>query len=266
MIYSRAYDEYHATKTFLKNLEIPFILYGSTDQNRLQQIEGNYFLTQNEQLTSLALNHLAEAGHQNIGIMCTGYYPDTARLTAWKTWYQERRGSFREDFIMELGKDWLSTLKNFSYDTTRFVKYFSSITALYCTGDSSLPTLLPHLAKQGIRVPDDLSIVGVNNSYFCQLSDPAITSVEIPMRQHGALLQKSGEPFIRSRRKDYFRFFSHSKSEGTGNFGLPTFSVDAVKVLPVKISGLAVPETKLSMLPKKRLFSITQPKQFGVAR
>jgi len=46
--------------------------------------------------------------------------------------------------------------------------------------------LLKILQRQHVRIPDDISLVGWNNSAFLPFLTPPLTSVEIPTRQMGA--------------------------------------------------------------------------------
>jgi DNA-binding LacI/PurR family transcriptional regulator len=45
--------------------------------------------------------------------------------------------------------------------------------------------LIRHLQAAGIRLPEQLSVVGVDDSEWCSLSSPALTSVRHPLEQMG---------------------------------------------------------------------------------
>ena len=50
-----------------------------------------------------------------------------------------------------------------------------------CYNDDLACQLIPILAKCGLSVPDDISIVSFDNSYLCEIGSPPITSLS-----HGA--------------------------------------------------------------------------------
>lgn len=54
-------------------------------------------------------------------------------------------------------------------------------TAIICYNDDLACQLIPILAKCGLSVPDDISIVSFDNSYLCEIGSPPITSLS-----HGA--------------------------------------------------------------------------------
>jgi LacI family transcriptional regulator len=72
--------------------------------------------------------------------------------------------------------------------TTRLLKSAegSSLTAIICTQDSTALGVVQAAKELGLRVPEDLSVVGFDDLPFVQHSDPPITSVRQPLRTIGA--------------------------------------------------------------------------------
>lgn len=58
-------------------------------------------------------------------------------------------------------------------------------TAIVAGRDKQGTGVLDVAKELGLSVPDDLAVVGIENSILSQLSRPALTSVEIPMREMG---------------------------------------------------------------------------------
>jgi DNA-binding LacI/PurR family transcriptional regulator len=58
-------------------------------------------------------------------------------------------------------------------------------TALVVWSDSVAVTLLQRLAERGVRVPDEVSLVGVDNSPVCSVVHPRLTSVARPLPEIG---------------------------------------------------------------------------------
>jgi LacI family transcriptional regulator, repressor for deo operon, udp, cdd, tsx, nupC, and nupG len=58
-------------------------------------------------------------------------------------------------------------------------------TAIFCFNDEMAIGVMDHARKQGLRVPDDLSVVGFDDIRFSQYLVPALTTVSQPMLQIG---------------------------------------------------------------------------------
>ena len=59
-------------------------------------------------------------------------------------------------------------------------------TALFCMSDYSAVTAIDTLQLAGLKVPEDVAVVGYGNLSFCKFSRPAITSIEEHLSQIGS--------------------------------------------------------------------------------
>ena len=55
-------------------------------------------------------------------------------------------------------------------------------TALLCADDDLAIETLHYLKKQSLRVPEDVSVIGFNNSPYSALTDPPLTTIEAPVQ------------------------------------------------------------------------------------
>jgi len=60
------------------------------------------------------------------------------------------------------------------------------LTALLCHNDESALGVIQALNEKGIRVPQDISVIGFDGTEFCEMVSPKLTSVELPLREIGA--------------------------------------------------------------------------------
>ena len=84
---------------------------------------------------------------------------------------------------------------------TDFIRQkFSACSAIVCQDDEIAYWLVKELLRQGIHVPDDISVVSFDNSFLCNFSTPTLTSLAL----HGnpasyaadaLLAQLRGRPF-----------------------------------------------------------------------
>jgi len=59
-------------------------------------------------------------------------------------------------------------------------------TALFCTSDYLALTAINTLQLAGLKVPDDVAVVGYGNLSICEFCRPAITSIEEHLSQIGS--------------------------------------------------------------------------------
>ncbi|HHX36537.1 MAG TPA: substrate-binding domain-containing protein [Clostridiaceae bacterium] len=63
-------------------------------------------------------------------------------------------------------------------------------TAIFCHDDRIAYTLINYLKLKGLRVPEDISVVGYDDSYYATLNTP-ITTVSHPKAQYGTQAAKA---------------------------------------------------------------------------
>ncbi len=62
-----------------------------------------------------------------------------------------------------------------------------AFTALFCYNDRLAGITMKCLRRIGVRVPEDISVVGFDDAPYAELLDPPLTTVEQPFAQLGAL-------------------------------------------------------------------------------
>lgn len=165
----------------------------------------------NMEVGRMAVKHLMSLGHRKLGFV--GSFTDPASvdgslrqqgfmeavkeagLELNPKWIIDRRtrpGAIREEdpvCQMEgvLAAQYIESLPHHERPTA--VAVYTDLAALY---------LVQSLAKRGIRVPTDLSVMGVDNSEWARVCDPMLTTVRHPLEEMGAgavemLIAKSAE-------------------------------------------------------------------------
>ena len=83
--------------------------------------------------------------------------------------------------------------KDLSQSAEMIVNRLKDCSACVCYNDEVAYSLIQILVERGIRVPEDMSIVSIDNSDLCVLSQVQLTSVEHPMEKLG---KKVAEQFL----------------------------------------------------------------------
>ena len=56
---------------------------------------------------------------------------------------------------------------------------------VFCANDSAAVSVIQYAKKNGIRVPEDLAVIGFNNDPVCEIIDPALSSIHHPAVEMG---------------------------------------------------------------------------------
>ena len=142
-----------------------------------------------------AMQHLVDLGHRRIAFLHSydadqpilkqriAAYRDALReadvepLPAWERCIQEGfvEGEqivavSREEMQRWIREDWAAL----------------GCTALLCHNDETALGAMQCLQRHGFAVPDDVSVVGFDDTEICELTSPKLSSVKVPLREIGA--------------------------------------------------------------------------------
>lgn len=130
-----------------------------------------------EEIAVLSAKYFLEMGHRNIGIL------------------GPRRGAFVDIFARELGKypdaRYYSSKEFVSLDAAmpEFVKMrkdFKDMTALLAYNDDVAAKIICEAGRMGIRVPEDISVMGIDDLPICGIVRPNITTIAQPRYEQGS--------------------------------------------------------------------------------
>lgn len=132
-----------------------------------------------------AMEHLYERGHRRIGLLASAFSPEI---------YNARYNGY----VSVLKKYDLPLDMRFVQDTEPTMEaaeqYISSIlgmpdrpTAFFCTNDTIAIGAIKAALRAGLRVPQDLAIVGFDDSDNSRIIEPELTTVYINKQQMGHL-------------------------------------------------------------------------------
>lgn len=140
----------------------------------------------------MATNHLIQNGHTKIAGMFQS---------------DDRQGHLRYAGYVKALKDadlkqnssnvlWFATedIEEFDQDVVRIKRCIKDCTAVVCYNDQIAYKLFRYFEKFGISVPDDVSVVGIDNSEYAALSQMMLTSVAHPNKELGT---KVGDNIIK---------------------------------------------------------------------
>jgi alanine racemase len=129
----------------------------------------------------LAVTHLAALGHQRIGLI-TGpdrYFPVQRKIEGYRT-TMKRVVGLPDDEIDELISLSFFSVEGGAAAASRL--FDQGVTGFVCGSDLMALGAIREARRQGLRVPDDVSIVGYDDSPLIAFTDPPLTTLRQPVR------------------------------------------------------------------------------------
>ncbi len=122
----------------------------------------------------LALRHLRSLGHECIGITLGphDHVPSARKLSAWHD-----RGQTDPDLVERT----TFSLTGGEAAGKRLLR--RGATGIICASDMLALGVIRVARRQGLEVPDDVSVIGFDGSLFTSFTDPPLTTVRIPIEE-----------------------------------------------------------------------------------
>ncbi len=150
-------------------------------------------VSMNDKLSAYkAVKTLLESGHTNIG--CVLKLDDRQGLDRFSGFQEamQEKGFVADD----THTIWLDTddLKEIDFITDKISHRLSGCTAVFCYNDQVASMVIQILKGRGIQVPDDMSVISMDDSDLAQMSNPPIDSIPHPKERLG---ERAAENLIR---------------------------------------------------------------------
>jgi LacI family transcriptional regulator len=131
------------------------------------------------------IEYLYRMGHRNIGLVKGNY--ETSNFRMRKMAFFEAMGYFslpvQEKNIVTVNHAIDKTV----IDMKRFLDKKSELpSAFFCLNDILAYGCMKALREKGLRIPDDISIVGFDDLPYSAITDPPLTTIKNPSRKIGA--------------------------------------------------------------------------------
>ena len=164
----------------IQDYHIPTILFHSTYPG----FNFPTLLTKDLEAEKELINYLFDLGHSNIlGVFQINDQQGVDRMSGMIQAYQERLiPTTKSNVIMYQSSDNFDSIIK-KIDLT--IKGNPLISAIACYNDELATRIISHLEKSGIKVPDDISVVGFDNYDMAQVIVPGLTTANHPKRRLG---------------------------------------------------------------------------------
>ena len=147
-----------------------------------------------------AVNYLIEKGHRDIGaILKLDDGQGRLRYLGYLSAMEEAGYSVSDSRMV-----WIDTdeAKQLAYCTDKILNRVEACSALLCYNDQIAFQLIRILSQRGIKVPEDVSVIGIDDSDLALHSEVPITSLPHPKEKLGIKAAKILLEMIRGKKKD----------------------------------------------------------------
>lgn len=161
------------------NAGIPLVSIGSAELAGFISVD-----VDNRQGGYDATKHLLELGHRSIATIVGPHdWPSAAARDRGRRDALEEAGIAEDAALVEDARDW--GLESGHAATDRLLASGRTFTAIFAHSDHIALGAIQRLRADGLRVPDDVSVVGYDDLPIAGYVDPPLTTIHQPMREVG---------------------------------------------------------------------------------
>ena len=150
------------------------------------EIEGFHYptvISDERMAIDLAVSHLIARGHKKIAMLAGRFSPYICeqRLSAFKEIMAERKLPVPAGYIMITDPD----IKSSTEIAMAMLSQPDPPTAIMAANDEIATGAYKAAIRMGLRIPQDIAIVGIDDSRICKALEPELTSVKIDCDKMG---------------------------------------------------------------------------------
>jgi len=166
----------------LYELNFPFVVLGKVVN---EYLANRVYSVDTDNLTDCkeAVNYLINLGHRRITCIHAplNYVVSKERLDGYIEAHKEARLPVDYSLIANGGYD-----INQAYEAAlRLLKSSTPPTAIFATDDIKAVGAYRAILELGLKIPEDISIIGHNNYDISQITTPPLTTIDVPILQLG---------------------------------------------------------------------------------
>jgi LacI family transcriptional regulator len=157
-----------------KDKKAPVVIMGKPPGHN---IEKDFVYTDLEYGGYLAISHLIRLGHKRIGFLMGVAIEHLGldRLNGYKRALKENGIDFDPNLIIRTGHN----IEDGYYSVKKFMSIKPPITAIFAFNDMLAISLIRGLNDIGVKVPDDMAVIGFDNIPYSNYVSPPLSTIEI---------------------------------------------------------------------------------------
>jgi len=171
-------------KEELVSLKTPIVLASTYVIEKANKTMFSSVIIENEASAFKAVDYIASLGHEKIGIITTGEEDRTIgklRFEGYKKALKKNNIDYNEKFV-EIGE---YTFESGFNAMNKLLKKQLGITAVFATTDIMAIGASKAILSNGLKIPEDISVVGFDGMDYSLYFHPSITTIVQPVEEMG---------------------------------------------------------------------------------
>ncbi len=173
-------DRHHFLKDFSEGY-YPLVVV----DNLFSQWKLDYVMCDYRSGAEQVMNYLLQLGHRQIGLICAA--PEIRTTRDVRDSYQAKLQTVGIEPVETMVADGKFTEEGGAAAARAILEKHPDVTALFAGNDKMALGALHQLTRQGLRVPQDISIVGFDDLKHASFITPSLTTVHLPLYEVGVL-------------------------------------------------------------------------------
>ncbi len=172
----------HKDLALFTKSEIPFVVLDSY----FEEITADTVVINNMQGAFLATRHLCEQGHTQIGYLKSNTPINNffERKDGYKKALKYFKRPYNSEFVLSLGASVETAYVDMK---NQLADHHKLPTAFFADNDIIAIGAIRAMREAGIRVPEDVSVIGFDDIPMCDMLDVPLTTIRVPKRHIGML-------------------------------------------------------------------------------
>ncbi len=171
-------------KQELVSLKTPIVLASTYVIEKANKALFSSVIIENEKAAFKAVDYIASLGHKKIGIITTGEEDRTIgklRFEGYKRALKKNNIEYNAEFV-EIGE---YTFESGFHAMDNLLKKQLEITAIFATTDIMAIGASKAILSNGLKIPEDISVVGFDGIDYSLYFHPSLTTVVQPVEEMG---------------------------------------------------------------------------------
>jgi len=168
----------------LFNLDTPVVLTSTFVMENMNKSLFSSVIIENNKAACSAVDYIAKLGHKKIGIITTGECDRSVgklRFEGYKKALKKNNINFQQEFV-EIGE---YTFESGYAAMNRLLDKKLSLSAVFVTTDIMAIGASKAILNRGLRIPEDISVVGFDGIDYSLYFHPSLTTVVQPVEDIG---------------------------------------------------------------------------------
>jgi DNA-binding LacI/PurR family transcriptional regulator len=153
------------------DLDIPLVYLTMEPQRNISVVSIDNYLG-----GRMAMSHLLEQGYKNIGHISgpLDWWEARQRMSAWKDGLKEAGHKVKDEYCIE--GNWSSA--SGAQAVEKLLEQYPEMDSIFVANDQMALSVIQFIGQKGLRIPEDMGIVGFDNIPESEFFFPSLTTVQ----------------------------------------------------------------------------------------